>query len=112
MSAILKLDFLCFQYGRIVDIELKNPPRPPGYCFVEVGIFNNFLKPCVRDLSNFRCFCLVIGQFESSRDADDAIRGRDGYNFDGYRLRVLCNSLSFVVIAILICIGLIWFSVG
>ncbi|KAG1360621.1 putative Serine/arginine-rich splicing factor SR34A [Cocos nucifera] len=48
-------------YGRIVEIELKNPPRPPGYCFVE---------------------------FESSRDADDAIRGRDGYNFDGHRLRV------------------------
>lgn len=24
------------QYGRIQDIELKIPPRPPGYCFVEV----------------------------------------------------------------------------
>ncbi|KAF4356627.1 hypothetical protein F8388_006371, partial [Cannabis sativa] len=47
--------------GRIVDVELKIPPRPPCYCFVE---------------------------FESSRDAEDAIRGRDGYNFDGCRLRV------------------------
>ena len=25
------------QYGRIVDIELKTPPRPPGYAFVEVS---------------------------------------------------------------------------
>ena len=27
------------QYGRIVDIELKVPPRPPCYCFVEVRFF-------------------------------------------------------------------------
>lgn len=27
---------LFFQYGRILDIELKIPPRPPCYCFVEV----------------------------------------------------------------------------
>ncbi|XP_020273183.1 serine/arginine-rich splicing factor SR34A-like isoform X3 [Asparagus officinalis] len=56
-----EVEDLFYKYGRIVDIELKNPPRPPGYCFVE---------------------------FESARDADDAVRGRDGYNFDGYRLRV------------------------
>ena len=35
------------QYGRIVDIDLKLPPRPPGFCFVEVCCFvyspiNNF----------------------------------------------------------------------
>ncbi|MCD7466115.1 Serine/arginine-rich splicing factor sr30 [Datura stramonium] len=35
--------------------------RPPGYAFVE---------------------------FEDPRDADDAICGRDGYDFDGHRLRV------------------------
>lgn len=56
-----EVEDLFYKYGRIVDIELKVPPRPPCYCFVE---------------------------FESSRDADDAIRGRDGYNFDGCRLRV------------------------
>ncbi|XP_073105049.1 serine/arginine-rich splicing factor SR30-like isoform X2 [Elaeis guineensis] len=50
-----------FKYGPIVDIDLKIPPRPPGYAFVE---------------------------FEDPRDAEDAIRGRDGYNFDGHRLRV------------------------
>uniref|UniRef100_A0A453FB93 RRM domain-containing protein n=1 Tax=Aegilops tauschii subsp. strangulata TaxID=200361 RepID=A0A453FB93_AEGTS len=27
-------------------------------------------------------------KFEDPRDADDAIYGRDGYDFDGYRLRV------------------------
>lgn len=27
-------------------------------------------------------------QFEDPRDADDAIYGRDGYDFDGCRLRV------------------------
>lgn len=34
-------------------------------------------------------FLIYVGfQFEDPRDADDAIRGRDGYNFDGNRLRV------------------------
>ncbi|XP_050221253.1 serine/arginine-rich splicing factor SR30-like [Mercurialis annua] len=52
---------LFYKYGPIVEIDLKVPPRPPGYAFVE---------------------------FEDARDAEDAIRGRDGYKFDGYRLRV------------------------
>uniref|UniRef100_A0A803MUV3 RRM domain-containing protein n=1 Tax=Chenopodium quinoa TaxID=63459 RepID=A0A803MUV3_CHEQI len=56
-----EIEDLFYKYGRILDVELKVPPRPPCFCFVE---------------------------FESSRDADDAIRGRDGYNFDGCRLRV------------------------
>ncbi|XP_062230323.1 serine/arginine-rich-splicing factor SR34-like [Phragmites australis] len=49
------------EYGCIVDIDLKVLTRPPGYAFVE---------------------------FEDPRDAEDAIYGRDGYNFDGHRLRV------------------------
>ncbi|KAL5983742.1 hypothetical protein ACLOJK_017833 [Asimina triloba] len=56
-----EVEDLFYKYGPIVDIDLKIPPRPPGYAFVE---------------------------FEDSRDAEDAIRGRDGYNFDGHRLRV------------------------
>ncbi|CAM8985011.1 unnamed protein product [Rhodiola kirilowii] len=56
-----EIEDLFYKYGRIVDIELKIPSRPPSYCFVE---------------------------FESSRDAEDAIRGRDGYEFDRSRLRV------------------------
>ncbi|KAJ9146180.1 hypothetical protein P3X46_028482 [Hevea brasiliensis] len=56
-----EVEDLFYKYGRILDIELKIPPRPPCYCFVE---------------------------FENARDAEDAIKGRDGYNFDGCRLRV------------------------
>lgn len=29
--------FCLLQYGPIVDIDLKIPPRPPGYAFVEVS---------------------------------------------------------------------------
>lgn len=32
------------QYGRIVDIELKIPSRPPGFCFVEVFLYNMTIK--------------------------------------------------------------------
>ncbi|OMO79936.1 hypothetical protein CCACVL1_13289 [Corchorus capsularis] len=56
-----EIEDLFYKYGRILDIELKLPARPPGYCFVE---------------------------FEDPLDAEDAIRGRDGYNFDGCRIRV------------------------
>ncbi|XP_024189168.1 serine/arginine-rich splicing factor SR30 isoform X1 [Rosa chinensis] len=56
-----EIEDLFMKYGPIVDIDLKIPPRPPGYAFIE---------------------------FEDPRDADDAIYGRDGCNFDGYRLRV------------------------
>ncbi|KAK2976897.1 hypothetical protein RJ640_024731 [Escallonia rubra] len=52
---------LFYKYGPIVEIDLKIPPRPPGYAFVE---------------------------FEDPRDAEDAIRGRDGCKYDGQRLRV------------------------
>ncbi|CAH1431700.1 unnamed protein product [Lactuca virosa] len=56
-----EVEDLFYKYGRIAHIDLKIPPRPPGYAFVE---------------------------FEEARDAEDAIRGRDGYDFDGHRLRV------------------------
>lgn len=49
------------KYGPIVDSDLKNPPYPPGYYFIE---------------------------FEDAQDAEDAIYGRDEYNFDGHCLRV------------------------
>ncbi|GKV22169.1 hypothetical protein SLEP1_g32054 [Rubroshorea leprosula] len=56
-----EVEDLFYKYGAIAHIDLKIPPRPPGYAFVE---------------------------FEEARDAEDAIRGRDGYDFDGHRLRV------------------------
>ncbi|KAF5732001.1 serine/arginine-rich splicing factor SR34A-like [Tripterygium wilfordii] len=56
-----EIEDLFYKYGRILDIELRLPPRSPGYCFIE---------------------------FEDPLDAEDAIRGRDGYDFDGCRIRV------------------------
>ena len=56
-----ELDDVFYKCGRIVEIDLKLPPRPPGFAFIE---------------------------FESSYDADEAVHRRDGYDFDGYRLRV------------------------
>nr|KAJ0207582.1 hypothetical protein LSAT_V11C500282250 [Lactuca sativa] len=56
-----EIEDLFYKYGPIVEIDLKIPPRPPVFAFVE---------------------------FEDPRDAEDAIRGRDGYKFDGQRLRV------------------------
>ncbi|KHN20401.1 Pre-mRNA-splicing factor SF2, partial [Glycine soja] len=56
-----EVEDLFLKYGHITHIDLKVPPRPPGYAFVE---------------------------FEDAQDAEDAIRGRDGYDFDGHRLRV------------------------
>jgi len=55
-----ELDDLFYKYGKIRSIEIKAVRRPPYFAFVE---------------------------FYDPRDADDAIRGRDGYSFDGARLR-------------------------
>lgn len=54
-----EIEDLFYKYGKIVDIDLKIPRHPPRYCFLE---------------------------YEDARDAEDAIRGRDGYDFDGHRL--------------------------
>ncbi|KAL2945379.1 Serine/arginine-rich-splicing factor SR34 [Bienertia sinuspersici] len=60
-----EVEDLFYKYGPIAHIDLKIPPRPPGYAFVEFFL-----------------------QFEEARHAQDAIDGRDGYDFDGHRLRV------------------------
>lgn len=56
-----EVDDLFYKYGKIRDIDIKTPARPPAFAFVT---------------------------FDNVRDAEDAIHGRDGYNFDGLRLRV------------------------
>ncbi|XP_040833269.1 serine/arginine-rich splicing factor 1-like [Ochotona curzoniae] len=50
-----------YKYGAIRDVDLKNRRWGPPFAFVE---------------------------FEDRRDAEDAVYERDGYNFDGNRLRV------------------------
>ena len=54
------------KYGRIRDIDLKLPGRPPAFAFVE---------------------------FDDARDAADAVKYRDGYDFGGCRLRVGASML-------------------
>ena len=54
------IEDLFYKYGKIVFIDLKNRRGPP-FSFVE---------------------------FEDPRDADDAVYARDGYDYDGYKLRV------------------------
>ncbi|GIL95704.1 hypothetical protein Vretimale_1672 [Volvox reticuliferus] len=56
-----EVEDLFFKYGRIRSVDLKIGPRPPAFAFVE---------------------------FEDQRDAYDAVRGRDGIEFQGQRLRV------------------------
>ncbi|KAG5881704.1 hypothetical protein JTB14_006562 [Gonioctena quinquepunctata] len=51
---------LFYKFGKVTFVDLKNRRGPP-FAFVE---------------------------FEDARDADDAVHARDGYDYDGYRLRV------------------------
>ncbi|KAB5527436.1 hypothetical protein DKX38_021283 [Salix brachista] len=82
-----EVEDLFYKYGPIAHIDLKIPPRPPGYAFVEVS-FGNALSTFFSFLRGFQLSFKKISQFEEARDAEDAIRGRDGYDFDGHRLRV------------------------
>merc|ERR1739847_71988 len=54
------IEDLFYKYGKISFIDMKNRRGPP-FAFVE---------------------------FEDPRDADDAVYARDGYDYDGYKLRV------------------------
>jgi arginine/serine-rich splicing factor 1/9 len=56
-----EVDDLFYKFGRIKYIDLKTPLRPPAFAFVE---------------------------YEDPRDAYEAARARDGYDFYGARLRV------------------------
>jgi len=56
-----ELDDVFYKFGRITDIEIKRPQRPPAFAFIS---------------------------FTDSRDAKDAVHYRDNYDFDGGRLRV------------------------
>ena len=54
------LEDIFYKFGKIVDVDLHNNRKPP-FAFIE---------------------------FEDPMDAADAVRSRDNYNFDGFRIRV------------------------
>ncbi|RZF42016.1 hypothetical protein LSTR_LSTR003521 [Laodelphax striatellus] len=54
------IEDLFYKFGKVMFVDLKNRRGPP-FAFVE---------------------------FEDPRDAEDAVHARDGYDYDGYRLRV------------------------
>lgn len=56
-----EIEDLFSKYGKVLSIDMKAPVRPPAFAFVEFG---------------------------DPRDAEDAVKGRDGYDFYGNRLRV------------------------
>ena len=56
-----EIEDLFEKYGKVTNIELKIKDRPPAFAFVE---------------------------FDDTRDAEDAVRGRHGIDFAGSRLRV------------------------
>ena len=66
------------KYGRIRDIDLKLPGRPPAFAFVE---------------------------FDDARDAADAVKYRDGYDFGGCRLRVPFLASMF---HLLLLVSMLW----
>lgn len=51
-------------------------------------LFHKFGKVTFVDLKNRRGPPFAFVEFEDNRDADDAVKARDGYDYDGYRLRV------------------------
>jgi len=55
-----EIDDIFFKFGKIANIEVKREARKP-FAFVE---------------------------FEDDRDCEDAVRSRNNYNYDGYRLTV------------------------
>lgn len=68
---------LFYKFGKVTFVDLKNRRGPP-FAFVE------FEDP--RQVLCMSCFGFL--KFVISRDADDAVHARDGYDYDGYRLRV------------------------
>ncbi|VDM29160.1 unnamed protein product [Toxocara canis] len=51
-------------------------------------IFDKYGHICYTDIKFTRGVPFAFIEFDDPRDARDAVRGRDGYDFDGCRLRV------------------------
>eukprot|EP00639_Heterosigma_akashiwo_P029038 CAMPEP_0194677362 /NCGR_PEP_ID=MMETSP0295-20121207/9456_1 /TAXON_ID=39354 /ORGANISM="Heterosigma akashiwo, Strain CCMP2393" /LENGTH=128 /DNA_ID=CAMNT_0039562169 /DNA_START=105 /DNA_END=487 /DNA_ORIENTATION=+ len=55
------IEDIFYKFGKIRSVDIKTPGRPPAFAFIE---------------------------FDDARDAEDAVRSRDGYEYEGERLRV------------------------
>lgn len=73
------------QYGRIKYIDVKTPARPPAFAFVEFEDGRYASTAHSGSLAWINCTIIITATL---RDAEDAVRGRDGYDFYGSRLRV------------------------
>ncbi|CAB3374037.1 Hypothetical predicted protein [Cloeon dipterum] len=71
---------LFYKFGKVTFVDLKNRRGPP-FAFVEFDDPRYYLPK-----KKYR-ICIVV-LFCFSRDAEDAVHARDGYDYDGYRLRV------------------------
>ena len=70
------IEDLFYKFGKISFIDLKNRRGPP-FAFVEFD-----------DPRYCWCYSSRLTNLIMFRDADDAVHSRDGYDYDGYKLRV------------------------
>ena len=77
------LEDMFYKYGKIIDVDLHNRDRGQAFAFVE---FEDSRQVYISPHSG--CDVGVKFAIVVHRDADDAVKGRDGYTFDGYNLRV------------------------
>lgn len=75
------IEDLFYKFGKIAYIDLKNRRGPP-FAFVE------FEDPRYVTTIVIVQFVSRLNSFLVFRDAEDAVHSRDGYDYDGYHLRV------------------------
>ena len=82
------IEDLFLKFGRIHSLELKTPHRGTPFAFIE---FDGACA-CLLWLMYLHMACqrlhVATLTFPDARDADEAIHRRNGYDFDGCRLRV------------------------
>ncbi|XP_022667852.1 serine/arginine-rich splicing factor 1A-like isoform X1 [Varroa jacobsoni] len=74
-------------YSNVRRIYVGNLPSDIRTKDIE-DIFYKYGKITLIDLMNRRGPPFAFVEFEDARDAEDAVSARDGYDYDGYKLRV------------------------